>query len=72
MKNVPDGVFKPKATTGEKRQDATDRAARSIIDAEAAKRDAKTERLRLARLEAESAQPAIVAKAPRGRSKAKA
>ncbi len=72
MKNVPDGIFKPKATIGEKKQDATDRAAKSIVDGEIAKREAKTERLRLARLERESTEPAIAAKAPRGRSTAKA
>lgn len=71
MKNVPDGIFKPKASTGEKKQDATSKAAWNIIDGETAKREAKTERLRLARLDRESTQPAIVPKVPRGRSKSK-
>lgn len=71
MKTVPDGVFKPKATTGEKKNDATTKAAQQIIDAETEAREVKTERLRLARLAHEAAQPAVPVKAPRTRSKAK-
>jgi len=44
------GIFKPKPTAIETKQDATTRAARQIIDGEAAVREQKTERLRLARL----------------------
>ena len=45
---MPQGIFKPKPTTIETKQDATSRAARQIIDGEAAVREQKTERLRLA------------------------
>jgi len=44
-------LFGPKAT----KADITDQAARAIITAEAARRDAKTERLRQARLKREAA-----------------
>jgi hypothetical protein len=47
-------MFKPKPTAIETKQDATTRAARQIIDGEAAKREQKTERLRLARLAMEA------------------
>jgi hypothetical protein len=48
------GIFKPKPTAIETKQDATTRAARQIIDGEAAVREQKTERLRLARLAMEA------------------
>jgi hypothetical protein len=47
---MPQGIFKPKPTAIETKQDATTKAARQIIDGEAAAREKKTERLRLARL----------------------
>jgi hypothetical protein len=43
-------LFKPKLSQSEIKVDATTRAARAIIDEEANARDAKTERLRAARL----------------------
>ena len=51
---MPQGIFKPKPTAIETKQDATTRAARHIIDGEAALREQKTERLRLARLATET------------------
>jgi hypothetical protein len=51
---MPQGIFKPKPTAIETKQDATARAARQIIDGEAAVRERKTERLRLARLAMEA------------------
>jgi len=56
---IPAGIFKPTLTTGEKKSEATTRAAREIIDQENSKRDAKTARLRLARLERELEQQAV-------------
>jgi len=51
---VPQGIFKPKPTALETKQDVTSRAARQIIDSEAAIRELKTERLRSARLASEA------------------
>lgn len=48
------GVFKPKAPRAETRADITDHAARAIIRDEASRREAKTARLRQARLENEA------------------
>jgi hypothetical protein len=61
MKSIPEGVFKP-ASRPEEKVDATTKAARDIIDGEAAARDAKTERLRTARLAKEAMEPAPVDK----------
>ena len=47
---LAEGVFKPKPTAIETRHDATNRAARQIIGSEASAREAKTERLKAARL----------------------
>jgi len=58
MKQVPTGLFKPNSTRTEAKADTTDKAARQIIDAEAAKRAAKTEKLRAARLAQEADAPA--------------
>ncbi len=63
MKNpVPEGIFKPKPTASEVKGDATTRAALTIINGEAAARDAKTERLRKARLAQEALAPAAAPK----------
>ena len=68
---IPDGIFKPKLTTGEKKTDATTLAARQIIDSERSAREAKTQRLRMARLAKEQAEPAATpAKARPGKRKA--
>ncbi|RVC62047.1 MAG: hypothetical protein EOS65_15320 [Mesorhizobium sp.] len=64
---VPEGIFKPKPTAIETKQDATTRAARQIIDGEAAERERKTERLRQARL----AMQAVEAASPAARAPAK-
>ncbi|WP_080918717.1 hypothetical protein [Manganibacter manganicus] len=54
MQNIPDGVFKPKPTSAENKNATTTHVARSIIEGEATKRAAKTERLRNARLAKEA------------------
>ncbi|MUT27323.1 hypothetical protein A9K71_23470 [Mesorhizobium sp. WSM3873] len=51
---IPQGIFKPKPTAIETKQDATTRAARQIFDGEDAAREQKTERLGLARLASEA------------------
>lgn len=60
-----EGLFKPKPTRIEAKSDVTTRAARSIIDGEAAARIAKTKRLRAERLSQEELAPAAPVKAPR-------
>jgi len=62
MKPIPEGVFKPAAPRPDEKRDATTRAARVIIDREAAVRQAKTERLRAARLAREATLPPPVVK----------
>ena len=47
-------LFKPKPSKAESKADITNNAARAIIGAEAERRDAKTARLRQARLENEA------------------
>jgi hypothetical protein len=71
-RSLPESIFKPKPTSSEAKADTTTKVARSIISAEMAAREAKTERLRLARLaqEAQSA-PATKAKAPSRRRKSR-
>jgi hypothetical protein len=54
---TPVGIFKPKPTGAELKGDTTNKIARNIIEGEAAARNAKTERLRAARLAREAAQP---------------
>jgi len=49
------GAFKPNKQ--ESKAQTTDSAARAILDGEVAKREAKTARLRAARLKMESEQP---------------
>jgi len=51
---LPEGIFKPRPTAIETRQDATTKAARTIIDNEDAARAEKTERLKQARLAKEA------------------
>lgn len=62
MKTIANGIFKPKASASEAKGDMTTRVARSIIDGELAAREAKTARLRAARLATE-AEAAPVAEA---------
>lgn len=59
MKKIPEGVFKPKLTTGEKKSDVTSAVAMQIMEGEKAAREAKTARLRMARLAYEEAHPAV-------------
>ncbi len=66
-----DTLFKPNRSKAETKADITDRTARGIMDSEAAKREAKTERLRAARLAAEEAAPAPVAAPTRRKAAAK-
>jgi hypothetical protein len=52
-----DKIFKPAKSKHETKSDATTKAAWDIIDTEASRRAAKTERLRAARLAQEEAAP---------------
>jgi hypothetical protein len=57
MKNIGTlGAFLPSKSKSETKADVTNNAAKTIIDAEAAKRDAKTARLREARMAQEAAE----------------
>jgi hypothetical protein len=71
-KAISGGVFKPKPTTTEAKSDTTTRVARSIIEGEAAVREAKTARLRRARLakEAEADVPNLAKRLVARRHKA--
>jgi len=59
---IPTGIFKPKLSTGEKKSDVTTTVAMQITEGEKAAREAKTERLRLARLAYEEAHPVTTPK----------
>ncbi|MBD0413241.1 hypothetical protein [Oryzicola mucosus] len=67
MSNSGVALFQPKLSRNESKADLTTRVAREIIDTEAAKREAKTEKLRLARMlatpEVEEVKPKTKAKA---------
>ena len=54
---VPEGIFKPSASRAEAKNDTTTKVAWGIIETESSQREAKTKRLREARLamEAEAA-----------------
>lgn len=52
--NIPNSLFKPKSSKADTRADLTDHTARAIIGDEAARREAKTARLRQARLDNEA------------------
>jgi hypothetical protein len=67
-----DNLFRPARSKAETKADITDSAARAIIDAEAEKREAKTERLRKARLKMEAEQAAASDAAPEKKPRAKA
>jgi len=58
MINATDTATLVKPNKQESKAQATDAAARAIIDAETTRRDAKTERLRAARLKMEAAAEA--------------
>ncbi len=53
------GLFKPRPSKAETRADITDHAARAIIGDEASRREAKTARLRQARLESDAKLAAL-------------
>ncbi len=57
-----DGIFKPNLTKTERKAETVSRIARSMIDQEVAKRDAKTARLREARMAMEASAPAAPAR----------
>ena len=61
MKIVPDSIQKPRRTAAESKQETTTRVVREILDGEAAKREAKTARLRELRLANEKKQAAMPA-----------
>ena len=63
-----ENLFKPTPQRSENKADVTTRAARSILIAETAIREAKTERLRKARLAHETTEPPV---APKKRAAAK-
>lgn len=65
-----DNLSKPKPSKAETKADITDHTARAIIGDEAARREAKTARLRQARLEneAKSSTPATPEKSRRSRA----
>ena len=66
MRNaIAEAVFKPKRTARESKGDATTLAAREIMDKETAARESKTERLKLARLAKEAAEPVVTLKPKR-------
>lgn len=66
MDQAINAVFQPKASRQEAKADATTRVAREIIDREVTAREAKTERLRAARLAREAAaEPVATTKRPR-------
>lgn len=52
-----DAVFRPKPSKQETKADEITRTVRAIMNAEAAKRDTKTERLRAARLARDAQMP---------------
>ena len=61
MKNqLSDAVFKPTQSKPETKADTTQKVARAIIDAEANAREAKTLKLREARLKWIAEQPEVV------------
>ncbi len=61
-------LFRPARSKAESKADTTNNAARAILDDEAARREAKTAKLRQARLESE-ARAAAAAPAPKARKK---
>ena len=63
------GLFKPKQSQLEKKVDATTLAARAIVEEETSARDAKTARLRAARLAHETAGEPAPEKSAAGKKK---
>ncbi len=71
MTAITDTLPKPTKVSPRDKAAATDSAARAIIDAEVAKREKKTERLRQLRLEQEAAAPAPEPKKVKAKAAAK-
>jgi hypothetical protein len=69
-----DNLFRPMPTKPQNKADLTDSTARAIIQAEANDREAKTRRLRQARLqmEAQRPEPAPVKRVPATKAKSSA
>jgi hypothetical protein len=67
-----DNLFRPTRSKAETKAQVTDNAARAIIDAEADSREAKTERLRKARLKMEAEQAESAEPKPEKKARAKA
>jgi len=67
-----ENLFKPRKSTQETKADNTTRVARQMIDAEASSREAKTNRLREARLAKEEAERESEPVAPSRQTRAKA
>jgi hypothetical protein len=65
------GIFQRRNSKQELKSDATAQAARTIMEGETAKRIAKTERLRQARLEMEASSPHEVEQKKKVRSTSK-
>ena len=61
---IQQDIFKPKPSRTEAKVDATTRAVRTIAAGESAQRNAKTERLRAARLAAEALEAPAAEKHP--------
>lgn len=66
-----DNLFRPMPPKPQSKAEITDSTSRAIIEAEAEKRDAKTRRLRQARLEMEALQAASDPAKDRARKAAK-
>jgi hypothetical protein len=69
---IAEAAFKPKPTVRESKGDATTQAARDIMDKETAERESKTQRLKLARLAKEAAEPVALPKPKRALGKKRA
>ncbi|MFN4272591.1 MAG: hypothetical protein ACK4F5_07245 [Aliihoeflea sp.] len=67
-----ENLFRPTRSKAETKAQITDNAARAIIDAEVDSREAKTERLRKARLKMEAEQAASAEPPPEKKTRAKA
>ena len=66
-----DNLFRPVPSKAEAKSDVTTRTAKAMIEAETASREAKTARLRKARLAMEAEQPAPPPSKPRARKASK-
>ena len=67
-----DALFRPLKSKAESKAQTTDSASRAIIEAEASRREAKTAKLRQARLDMEAAEQAAVVVAEKKPARARA